>query len=431
MRRIFGVTILAVFAACSSHTAEVKSDEAAAAQPAEAAAATSPAEPAAQPAPEQAQGTSSPKIVSVAPTTASATTSAAPAETLQATSLPPTANNATPASVEAAPVAQAVEVPAPAPRPPVKLSRAINAIVHAKDRTPEDLALDAGRKPGEMLTFFDLKPGMKVAEIGAGGGYTTELLARAVGPTGTVYAQNPPAFLEGFLKKVWPERLARPVNAKVIRVDRDFASPLPDDAKDLDAVVMVAIYHDTVGMEVDRKAMNEAIFKAVKPGGAFYVIDSSAPMETGVASAKTLHRIDEAVVLEETEEAGFRFESESDFLRNPLDTRDWNASPAAAGDRRGTSDRFALKFIKPRHHHRAEKGEGEKAEGDKPAKADKADKSAKAAAAPANAKAPADAKASATNAKAAASDKPKGMPAMPKNATKPAPKPAPKDDDGD
>ncbi len=396
MRRILGMTVLAVLTACGSHKAEVKADEAVTAPAAEAAQPA--AAPAAQPAPAPTPAAASaPKIVIAAPATEAA---AAPVIT------------AAPAPA-AAPLVSTTVAQAPA-RTPAKISKAAAAIVHAKDRTAEDHALDEGRKPAEMLTFFDLKPGMKVAEIGAGGGYTTELLARAVGPTGTVYAQNPSAFLSGFLKEVWPARLARPVNAKVVRVDREFAAPLPDDAKDLDAIVIVAIYHDTVAMEVDRQGMNEVLFKALKPGGALYVIDSSARMDSGIADAKTLHRIDEAIVLEEAEEAGFRFESESDFLRNPLDMRDWNSSPASAGERRGSSDRFALKFLKPRHHHRADKAEG----GEKPADAASDAKSA------ATAKAPAAAKADAKSAAPAKAN----APAAPKAAARPAPK---KDADAD
>ena len=49
-----------------------------------------------------------------------------------------------------------------------------------------------------MLAFFGVAPGMRVAELGAGGGYTTELLARTVGPNGTVYGQNNKFILERF-----------------------------------------------------------------------------------------------------------------------------------------------------------------------------------------------------------------------------------------
>lgn len=220
------------------------------------------------------------------------------------------------------------------------------AVVAAPDRTPEDRALDAGRHPAALLAFLALRPGMKVAELGAGGGYTTELLARAVGPSGVVYGQNSKGLL-GFVGDAWAKRLARPACASVVRVDREFDDPLPPEAAGLDVVVMNALYHDTVWLGVDRAAMNRAVRAALRPGGLFVVVDSSARPGTGTADAKTLHRIDEALVRQEVEAAGFRVAAEAAFLRNPDDARDWNASPREAGERRGTSDRFVLAFVRP------------------------------------------------------------------------------------
>jgi predicted methyltransferase len=220
------------------------------------------------------------------------------------------------------------------------------ALVAAPDRTEADRALDAGRHPARTLGFLGVRPGMKVAELGAGAGYTTELLARAVGPSGVVYGQNNAGFL-GFVGEAWKARLARPVNANVVRVDREFEAPLPPEAAGLDLVVMNALYHDTVWLKTDRAAMNRAVFAALRPGGAFVVIDSSARPGTGTADAETLHRIDEAVVKAELAAAGFQLAAEGDFLRNPQDTRDWNVSPRAAGEKRGTGDRFALRFVRP------------------------------------------------------------------------------------
>jgi len=229
----------------------------------------------------------------------------------------------------------------------VAVPDAVRAIVAAPDRSEADRALDAGRHPAEMLAFFRVAPGMKVAELGAGGGYTAELLARAVGPTGVVYAQNSKFILERFAAKPWTERLAKPVMKRVVRVDREFDDPLPPEARGLDAVFIVLFYHDTVWLKVDRAKMNQAIFAALKPGGVFAVIDHSAKAGTGLANVQTLHRIDEQTLKGEIEQAGFELAAEGDFLRNPGDARDWNDSPSTAGERRGTSDRFVLKFVKP------------------------------------------------------------------------------------
>ncbi|MEZ4311593.1 MAG: methyltransferase domain-containing protein [Polyangiaceae bacterium] len=263
---------------------------------------------------------------------------AAPAT--DATSAPTTAGAAASAAPTAAPDAS----PAPEAFP---VPDAVKAVIDAADRSEDDRKLDAGRHPGEMLAFFGIAPGMKVAELAAGGGYTAELLARTVGPTGVVYGQNSKFLLDRFAEKPWSERLTKPVMKTVVRVDRDFDDPLPAEATNLDAVFMVLFYHDTVWFKTDRGKMNAAIFKALKPGGIFAIVDHSGRAGTGTSEAETLHRIEESVLRAELEQAGFKLAAEASFLRNPDDTRDWSASPRTAGERRGTSDRFVLKFVKP------------------------------------------------------------------------------------
>jgi predicted methyltransferase len=236
----------------------------------------------------------------------------------------------------------------PSPAAPATLNLdTARGLVGAPDRSSEDRALDAGRHPAELLAFIGLRPGMRVAELGAGLGYTTELLARAVGPTGVVYAQNNRFILERFAEKPWSARLAKPVMKPVVRVDREFDAPLPAEAHNLDAVVNVLLYHDTVWMQTDRPKMNRAVYAALKPGGVYVIVDHSGRPGSGVSETQTLHRIEERVVREEIEAAGFKLVGDADFLRNPADPRDWNASPRTAGERRGTSDRFVLKFAKP------------------------------------------------------------------------------------
>jgi predicted methyltransferase len=222
-----------------------------------------------------------------------------------------------------------------------------NAVVTATDRSPEDRALDAGRKPVELLAFLGVQPGWRIADLGAGGGYTTELLKRAVGSEGVVYGQNSKKLLEMFLEKPWSARLAKPVMKGVVRLDRDFDDPFPDGLRPLDAVTMVLFYHDTVWLEVNRAAMNKAVFAALRPGGVFVIVDHSARPGDGVDVTSTFHRIEENVLKSEVQAAGFVLDGQADFLRNKDDTRDWNDSPRAAGERRGTSDRFVLRFRKP------------------------------------------------------------------------------------
>lgn len=268
----------------------------------------------------------------------------------------------TPPEPAPAPVASAPE-PTPPPAPPTPpeppkpaspdytpaadVPEAIRAAVTASDRDDKDRALDAGRKPAEVMAFFKIAPGQKVGELFAGPGYTTEVLARIVGDTGKVYAQNTKEILERFARKPLEERLAKPAMKNTVSVEQPTETPFPPDVKNLDAVICVLNYHDYVWQKVDRAKMNKAVFAALKPGGVYGIVDHSAKQGTGLGDVETLHRIDEDAVKKEILAAGFKLDGESDVLRNAEDPRDWNASPRAAAEKRGTSDRFTLRFVKP------------------------------------------------------------------------------------
>lgn len=224
---------------------------------------------------------------------------------------------------------------------------ASSELVSAADRTDLDRSMDSARKPQEMLAFFGVRPGMRVAEVGAGGGYTTELLARAVGPNGAVFAQDSPTWAGPGLEKAWQERLGRPVNGRVQHVMRDWEEPLPPEARDLDGVYVIMAYHDVVAEKHDADRMNRAIFDALRSGGAYVVLDNSAKDGSDPSVPERLHRIDEGQVRAQVEKAGFRLEKTADFLRNGNDDRSWAVDPPPTDARAHTQDRFALRFVKP------------------------------------------------------------------------------------
>ena len=230
---------------------------------------------------------------------------------------------------------------------PPKISRVITEAVNSPDRPADDKQLDAGRRPEQILAFFGIGPGMKVADLWAAGGYTTELLARTVGPSGKVYSQNgpfPPAFKKG--EEAWKARLKEPGLSNVVELQKPFDHPddiLPVPPGSLDAVIIDMNYHDMVGRGYDRARINAAVFKALKPGGVYGVIDNSAAPGSGARDANTLHRIDETFEIKEIKQTGFKLVAVSAALRNPKDDRTWFVMK-----HRGQQDRFVLKFIKPR-----------------------------------------------------------------------------------
>jgi predicted methyltransferase len=213
------------------------------------------------------------------------------------------------------------------------------AIVASPDRSAADRTNDARRKPEQMLAFIGVRQGMVALDLSAGGGYTTELLARTVDPGGRVYAQVPRAPSPGLTA-----RMARPVLDNAAVVAQPFESPAPAEVAShgVDIVTIMFNYHDLGHLGVDRERMNKAVYAALKPGGLYIVADHAARAGTGISEAGTLHRVEEAFVKQEVERAGFRLLAAADFLRNPKDPRDRETPDPAQ-----PKDEFVLKFVKP------------------------------------------------------------------------------------
>jgi predicted methyltransferase len=216
------------------------------------------------------------------------------------------------------------------------------AIVASPDRSDADRQADQRRQPAKMLAFTGVQTGMKVLDMEASAGYSTELLARAVGPTGTVYAQDSAAVIERFVKDKFDIRAARPAMKNVVHVVRNFDDPIPPDVSNLDLITFFFAYHDITYMEVDRAAMNKKMFAALKPGGFLIIADHSAKQGDGTSVAKTLHRIEESTLKQEIEAAGFKLVAEADFLRHPEDPRDAKVFQPTV-----PNDEFVLKYQKP------------------------------------------------------------------------------------
>src|SRR5262249_45448198 len=154
---------------------------------------------------------------------------------------------------------------------------------------------DQRRKPELLLGFTAVRQGMRVLDMGAGAGYSTELLARAVGPRGRVYAQESPAGSPRARER-FDERARTPAMRNVVRVLREYDDPVPPTVSGLDLVTFFFAYHDTAFMAVDRAKMNRALFDALKPGGFLVVADHSAQPGAGISVVKTLHRIEESTL---------------------------------------------------------------------------------------------------------------------------------------
>jgi len=215
------------------------------------------------------------------------------------------------------------------------------ALMAAPDRSEADRVADKRRDPVPFLAFAGLMPGMKVLDMGAGAGYSTELVARVIGPAGTVYGQNPPDNFER-ARNAFATRAATPAMKNSVALVRPYDDPVPGDVHDLDMITYLFFYHDTTYLNVDRALMNPNLFAALKPGGLLVIADHSAQEGSDPSVGKTLHRIDEGTLRREVEAAGFKLVAEGNFWRNLSDPRDFSTQRPT-----GPVDNFVLKFQKP------------------------------------------------------------------------------------
>lgn len=236
-------------------------------------------------------------------------------------------------------LAAALLIALPATAMAATASGTFSKVVADSSRPADDTARDAGRKPAEVMAFAGVHKGAKIVELAPGGGYYTRLLSLAVGPKGHVYADSgkPVPALDAWIA-------AHPqVTVSVIKAGETLA-PEP-----VDIVWTTENYHDFKNVKIgdtDAAALyNQAVFRALKPGGIYLINDHAAQVGAPADVTSTLHRIEEATVIREVEAAGFTLAAKSNALANPADDHQLKVFDPAI---RGKTDQFTLKFIKPK-----------------------------------------------------------------------------------
>jgi len=212
------------------------------------------------------------------------------------------------------------------------------AIEHPS-RPTGDLKQDINRKPLCILPFAKIKAGAKVLEIGAGGGYTTELVSRIIGKTGHIYAETLS------LERIKGNRLS---NVTALRRHKLYQLPevLVENGVEegqLDVIIIFFALHDVMmNSRIDQDDFLGNLYKLLKPGGHFVVLDNAGEPDSGLRDTRKLHRIGENYVKQKVESAGFKFDDETKVLRSPEDklNESWRSI-------RGKQDRFAFRFVKP------------------------------------------------------------------------------------
>jgi len=224
----------------------------------------------------------------------------------------------------------------------------VAAAVASASRPEKDRADDAMRKPAAVLSFIGIEPGMTVFEVEAGRGYYTELYAPLARPEGVIIMQNPASF-DSFLANPVAKRLAdnRLPN---VRLSKSPFDALDADDGSVDIATWLLGPHDLYytppdGVDSgDPETAFAEVFRILKPGGLFVILDHAALPGAPSTTGGTLHRIDPAIVKGLAAGAGFLLIEENDVLRNPDD--DYTMSVFDPAIRRRT-DRFLLKYKKP------------------------------------------------------------------------------------
>jgi predicted methyltransferase len=223
------------------------------------------------------------------------------------------------------------------------------AVANTAARTPENVKLDEARKPTEVLTFFGLQPGMHVIDMFGANKHWAEIMAPAVGPTGSVVVWNPTQFLNDKRRAAFAEFAARQPN--VVLISSPMETPLIG-SNAYDFLIMNLDYHDVYWENAERKIVRmdpdawlKRLFDAMKPGAVVGIIDHAAnPGGDTREVVEKLHRIDPAVVKADFTRAGFVLEESSDILRNPADDHSLLVFDEKI---RGKTDRFIYRFRKP------------------------------------------------------------------------------------
>lgn len=225
-------------------------------------------------------------------------------------------------------------------------SEAIAAAVNAPDRLERDKLRDPDRHPGEVLAFYDIKPGQQVLDLFSGGGYYSELLSRVVGDKGGVLVHNNQAYLpyakDELAERNYPNRFSN-VEVLVSEVD-----DLEFNANSFDRVFFILGFHDIFYHEagwpaIDRERLVRHLYSSLKPGGLVAIIDHDAIVGSDIETAHRLHRLAKAHVIELMQQAGFKLVDSLSLLRNPQDPMTQTAFDKSM---KGKTNRYVLKFEK-------------------------------------------------------------------------------------
>lgn len=171
-------------------------------------------------------------------------------------------------------------------------------------RQMNDPSRDSWQQPQAVIRALHVAPGAHIADLGAGGGYFTFVLAEAVGPEGKVYAIDTDNDSLRFIEKEAAQRGGMPRQVELIRAATNDPY-LP--ARRVDLIFTCNTYHHLV----DRVPYMRALATSLRPEGRIAIIDFKEGTWLGSFFG---HATSKETVRQEMEAAGYRLTNDFDFL---------------------------------------------------------------------------------------------------------------------
>ncbi len=215
-------------------------------------------------------------------------------------------------------------------------------------RPVEDRTADAERRPAQCLAFAGVTPGSRILELVPGSGYYTRILSATVGPRGRVYAVAPPRRADAPIDAPEPaapvQAIARDLHYRNVTVltQSAWTVVLPQPVDLAWTSLNYHDFHNVAGLDV--RSLNDSVWRNLRPGGTYLIIDHAAASGSGLRDTGTLHRIDAETVVAEVDAAGFKLLARGRILANTQDAHD---RPVFGATIRGHTDQFMLIFGKP------------------------------------------------------------------------------------
>jgi len=222
----------------------------------------------------------------------------------------------------------------------------VDAALAAESRPEADRERDRNRRPLDTLTFFGLQDDMRVLELLPGGGWYTRVLAPVLAENGTLYVSIG-------TNRVKTTVLTEPGFEEVVVLENNANVRRPDGARyyamdDFDFGVsdldMVLTFRNLHNFDAESRArMNRQVFKALKSGGLYGVVDhTKRHMEP--ENVENRRRIDPVLVIKEMQDVGFELVEFSDLHYRADDELEYEVGRRSVS---GNTDRFTMLFRKP------------------------------------------------------------------------------------